>query len=107
MIVYKSTRQAVRRYGYGESGIVDTIGSFLARQAMLITAARSAMRDTLNVAKKAIQHLIEHEVATNIQNATSKKRKKVEIDPKRSQDPQLKKAAVNTGGIGGSGIVLD
>ena len=45
MIVYR--RFAVRRYEYGGSGIVDTVGSLLARdakKAMLATAANAALR---------------------------------------------------------------
>ena len=113
MIVYK--RHAVRRYKYGGSGIMDIIISLLARyttKAMLATGAKSAMRGTFDAAKKAIPHLMVHEVATTIQNA-SKKQKKVEIVMKHSQEPQLKKASVDTGGIDintlidRSGIILD
>ena len=46
MIVYKSIRFAVRRYQYGGSGIVSTIGSLLARyatKAKLTTAAKAAL----------------------------------------------------------------
>ena len=96
MIVYKSRRFAVRRYEYGGSGIVDMIGSLLARyatKAMLTTAAKAALRGTLDPAKKAI-HMVDKGVTG-------------------SQEPQLKKASVDTGGIDinalidGSGIVLD
>ena len=54
MILYKSRRFTVRRYKYGGSGIVGTIGSLLARYAtkvMLATAAKTAMRGTLDAAK--------------------------------------------------------
>ena len=50
MIVYKSRRFAVRRYQYGGSGIVSTIGSLLARyatKAMLATAAKAALKGSL------------------------------------------------------------
>ena len=51
-------------------------------------------------------------VASTIADAT-KKRERVDIDTKPSQEPQLKKAFVDTGGIDinalidGCGIVLD
>ena len=114
MIVYKSRRFAMRRYEYGGSGIVDIIGSLLARyatKAMLTTAAKTAMRGTLNASKKAVPHLITHKVTSTIA-AAGKKRKRVDIDAKHSQDPQSKKAFVDTGVIDinalidGSGIVL-
>ena len=109
MIVYKGSRFVVRRYEYGGSGNVDMIGSLLARyatQAMLTTAEKAALRDTLDVAKKAIPHVIAHKLATTI----AKKRKRVD---KGVTDSQLKKDSVDTGGvdinalIDGSGIVLD
>ena len=59
----------MRRYRYGGSGIVDTIGSLLARyatKAMLTTAAKTAMRSTLDAAKRAVPHLIVHNVASPI-----------------------------------------
>ena len=77
----------VRRYRYGGSGIVSTIGSLLVRyatKAMLTTAAKTAMRGTLGAAKKAVLHLIAHKVASTIADA-AKKREKVDIDVKRSQ----------------------
>ena len=82
------------------------IGSLLARyatKAVLATAAKTAMRGTLDAAKRAVTHLIAHKVASTIA-AAAKKRKSVDIDSKHSQD---------TGGIDinalidGSGIVLD
>ena len=94
MIVYKSRR------------FPGTIGSLLARyatKAMLTTAAKAAMRGTLNAVNRAVPHLIAHKVASTIANAVKK----------RSQEPQLKKAFVDTVGIyvnaliDGSGIVLD
>ena len=63
MIVYKGRRFAVRRYEYGGSGIVDTVGSLLASYAtktMLATAATAALRGNLDVDKKAIPHVIAH-----------------------------------------------
>ena len=79
----------MRRYRYGGSGrIVNTIGSLLARyatKAMFATAAKTAMRGTLDAAKKTVPHLIAHKVASTIADA-SKKRKKVEIDAKHSQE---------------------
>ena len=103
------------RYRYGGSGIVDMIGSLLARyttKAVLTTAVKTAMGGTLDAAKRVVSHLIGHKVASTIAVA-AKKRKKVGIDVKHSQEPQLKKAFVDTGGIDinalidGSSIVLD
>ena len=115
MIVYKSRRFTVRRYKYGRSGIVSTIVSLLARyatKAMLTTAAKTAMRRTLDAAKRDVPHLITYKVANTIVDA-AKKRKIVDINVKHSQEPQLKKALVDTGGnginalIGGFDIALD
>ena len=112
MIVYKGRRFAVRRYVYGGSGIVDMVGSLLVRyatMAMLTTAAKAALRGTLDVARKAIPHVIAHKLATTIDS----KRKRVDKGVTGSQEPQLKKVSVDTGGIDinalndGSGIVLD
>ena len=100
----------MRRYRYGGSGIVVMIGSRLSRyatKAMFTTAAKTAMQGTLDAAK-----LIAHKVASSIA-AAAKKRKRVDLDAKHSQEPQLKKAFVDTGGIDinaliyGDGIVLD
>ena len=116
MIVYKSRRFAMRRYTYGGPGIADMIGSLLARyatKARLTTAAKTTMQGTLDAAKRAVPHLIAHKVASNIAAATAKKRKRVDIGVKHSQEPQLKTAFLDTGGIyinaliDGSGIVLD
>ena len=77
MIVYKSRRFTMRRYRYGVSGIVDMIGSLVARyatKAVLATAAKTATRGTLDAAKRAVPHLIAHKVASTIA-AASKKRK--------------------------------
>ena len=102
MIVYKSRRFTVRRYKNGGSGIVSTIGSLLARyatKAMLTTAAKTALRDAFDAAKRAVPHLIAHKVASTIADA-AKKRKRLDIN-------------VNTGGIDinalidGPGIILD
>ena len=115
MIVHKRRRFTARRYKYGGSGIESTIWSLLARYAttaMLTTAARTAMRGTLDAAKRAVPHLIAYKVTSTIANAT-KKRKRVDIDGKRSQEPQSKKPFLGTGDIDinalidGSGIVLD
>ena len=115
MIVYKCRRFAVRRYQYGGSGIVSTIGSLLSRyatNARLATAAKTALRGSLNAAKRAVPHLIAHKAGSTIANA-AKKRKRLDINVKHSQEPQLKNAFVATGGIDinalidGSGIVLD
>ena len=55
--------------------------------------------------------MIAHKVASTIAHA-AKKRKRVDINVKSSQEPQAKKAFVDTGPdinalIDGSGIVLD
>ena len=105
----------MRRYRYAGFGILGTIGSLLVRyatKAMLATAAKRAMRGTLDAARRAVPHLIAHKVASTIADAT-KKRKRVDIDVKHSQEPQLKKAFVDKGGIDINalidefGIVLD
>ena len=77
------------------------IGSLLARyatKAVLTTAAKMAMRGTLVAAKRAVQYLIAHKVTSTIA-AAAKKRKRVEIDVKHSQESQLKKAFVDSGDI--------
>ena len=87
MIVYKSSRFAVRRYQYGGSGIVSTIGSLLTRyatKAMLATAAKTALRGSLNAVKRAVPHLIAHKVVSIIADA-AKKRKRVDINLKQSR----------------------
>ena len=85
------------------------VGSLLAHyatKAMWTTAAKAALRGTLDVAKKVIPHVIAHKLATTI----ARKQKRVD---KGSMEPQLTKAYVDTGGIDinalidGSGIVLD
>ena len=94
--------------------IVSTIGSLPARYAtkdMLATAAKMALKGSLKAAKKAVPHLIAHKVVSTIANS-AKKRKRVDIKVKHSQEPQSKKALVDTGPdinalIDGSGIVLD
>ena len=79
---------------------------------MLAASAKTAMRVTLDAAKRAVPHLIAHKIPSTIA-ATAKKRKIVDIDAKHSQEPQLKKAFVDTDGIDinalieGFGIVLD
>ena len=91
MIVYKGRRFAVRRYEHGGSGIVDMVGSPLARYAtksMLTTAAKATLRGTLHVAKKAIPHGIAHKLATTI----ARKRKRVDKGVNGSQQPQLKRS---------------
>ena len=110
MIVYR--RIAVRRYAYGGSGIVGTVGSPLARyatKAMWATAAKAALRVGVDAAKKDVPHLLAHKLATTI----AKKRKRLEKAVIGSLEPQSKKSNVDTGGINinalidGSGIVLD
>ena len=98
----------MRRHRYGGSGIVRTIGSLLARyatKAMLTTSAKTAMRGTLDAAKRAVPHLIAHKVASTI-TVAAKNRKRVDIDAKHSQEPQLKKAFVDKGGIDINALVL-
>ena len=79
---------------------------------MLTTSSKTAVRCTLNIAKKAVSHLIARKVVSTIA-AAGKKRKRVDIDMKHSQEPQLMKACLDTGGIDinllidRSGIVLD
>ena len=79
---------------------------------MLATAAKTPLRGSLYAAKRAVSHLIAHKVVSTIANA-AKKRKRVDINVKHSQEPQSKKAFVDTGDIDindlieGSGIVLD
>ena len=110
MIVYR--RFAVRRYEHGGSGIVDTVGSLLARyatKAMLATAAKAALRSSMDAAKRAVPHLLAHKLVTTI----ARKRKRLEKAVAGGQEPQSKKAFVDTGGIDikalidGSGIALD
>ena len=83
MIVYR--RFAVRRYAYGGSGIVDTVGSLLARYAICW-----------------LQLQRQHCVVAWLEKAVA-----------GSHEPQSKKASVDTGGIDinalidVSGIVLE
>ena len=58
----------------------------------MTTAAKTAMRGTLNAAKRAVPHLIAHKVASTIA-AVAKKRIRVDIDVKHSYELQLKKAS--------------
>ena len=62
-----------------------------------------------DAATRAVAHLITNKVASTVADA-AKKRKRVDIDAKHSQEPQLKKTFVDTGDIDiidGSGIVLE
>ena len=80
MIVYKSRRFAARRYQYGGSGIVSTIGSLLARyatNAMLTTAAKTARRGSLDGAKRAVPQMIAHKVVSTIANAAKKRKREI------------------------------
>ena len=88
------------------------IGSLLvhyATNAMLTIAAKAALRSTLDVAKSVIPHVIAHKLAATI----ARKRERVDKGVTGSQESQLKKASMDTGGIDmnalidGSGIVLD
>ena len=80
-----------------------------ATKAMLATAAKAALRVSLDAAKRAVPHLLARILVTTI----AKKRKMLEKVVAVSQEPQSKKASVDTGGIDinalivGSGIVLD
>ena len=72
---------------------------------------KTALRGSLNAAKRAVPHLIAHKVVSTIADA-AKKRKRVDINMKHSQEPQSEKALVDTGLdinalIEGSDIVLD
>ena len=78
---------------------------------MLATAAKTTLRGSLNAAKRAVPHLIALKVFSTIADA-AKKRKTVDINVKQCQEPQSKKALVDTGPdinalIDGFGIVLD
>ena len=78
---------------------------------MLATAANTALNGSLKAAKRAVPHLIAHKVVGTIANA-AKKRKRVDINVKHSQELNSKKAHVDTGPdvnalLDGSGIVLD
>ena len=95
MIVYKSRRFAVRRYEYGGSGIVSTIGSLLARyatKAMLATAAKAAPKGSLKSAKRAVPHLIAHKVVSTIADAAKKRksRYKREIQSRASVEESFR-----------------
>ena len=60
---------AVRRSSYWGSGIVDTVGSLLARyatKAMFATAAKAALCGSLAIAKRTAPHVIAHKLATTI-----------------------------------------
>ena len=79
------------------------------RQRLLATAAKAALRGSADAAKRAVPHLLAHKLVTTI----AKKRKRLEKAVAGSQEPQSKKASVDTGVIDinalidGSGIVLD
>ena len=59
---------------------------------MLATAAKTALRGSLNAAKRAVPRLIAHKVASTIADVV-KKRKRVDINVKQRQEPQSKKAS--------------
>ena len=78
---------------------------------MIATAAKTALRGSLNATKRAVPHLIARKVVSTIADA-AKKWKRVDINVKHSKEPQSKKAFVDTGSdintlIDGSGVVLD
>ena len=78
MIVYMRRRSVVRRYRYGGSGIVSTVGLLLYRYAtkvMLATAAKMEMRGTLDATKRAVPHLIAHKVASIIADAVKNQKR--------------------------------
>ena len=84
----------MRKYRYGGSGIVDMIGSLLARYAtesVLPSSAKMAMRGTLDASKRAVPHLIPHKVASTIA-AAAKKRKRVDTNTTK---PMLRMKALN------------
>ena len=86
MIVYKGRRLAVRRYEYGGSGIIDAVGSLLARcvtKAMLATVAKAAFRGSLGAANIAVPHMLAHKLVTTI----ARKRKRLEKSVAGSQEP--------------------
>ena len=60
---------------------------------MLATAAKTALRGSLNAAKRAVPHLIAHKVVSTIADA-AKQRKRVDINVEHSEEPQSKKASV-------------
>ena len=63
---------------------------------MLATAAKAALKGSLKAAKRAVPYLIAHKVVNTIADA-AKKRKRVDINAKHSQEPHSKKALVDTG----------
>ena len=56
---------------------------------MLATAAKMAQKGSLKAAKRAVPHLIAHKIVSTIADA-AKKLKRVDINVKQSQKPQLK-----------------
>ena len=92
MIVYKGRRFAARRYQYGGSGIVNTIGALLTRyatKAMMATAAKATLRGSLKATKRAVPHMIAHEIVSTITDAANK-RKRVDIHAKLYKEPRRK-----------------
>ena len=93
----KTMMLMMMRYAYGGSGIVDTVGSLLARyatKAMLVTAA-NALCVGVDAAKRAVPHLQAHQLATTI----ARKLKRLEKAVPGSQEPHSKQASADTGGI--------
>ena len=70
---------------------------------------KAALCGSLDAAKRAVPHLLDHKLVTTI----ARKRKRLEKAVVGNQEPQLRKASVDIGGIDinvlidGSGIVLD
>ena len=78
-----------------------------AKKAMVATAAKSALRGSLDAAKRAIPHIVANKLITTV------KRKMGDIINKSNLEPHSKKVIVGTTPRGinaiidGSGIVLD
>ena len=86
--------QPLARSPQGDRYMISTIGSLLAwyaTKSMLATAAKAALKGSLKAAKRAVPHLIVHKEVSTIADA-AKKRKRVDINVKSSQEPQSRKA---------------
>ena len=88
---------------------MDHFSLVMRQRSCWLQLTKAALWGTLGAAKIAILHVIAHKLATTI----AKKRKRLDKGVTGSQEPQLKKASVDTGGIDinalidGSSIVLD
>ena len=67
--------------------MIASLPARYATKAVLTIAAKTAMRGTLYAVKRAVPHLIVHKVASTIV-AAAKKRKRVDIDVKHSEEPR-------------------